>query len=302
MKRSRYALPYQVWMALFILVPIFIVLYYACTTSDGASVSFSLENLAQVFSPTYLTVLVRSLWIALVATLICLVIGYPVASILASRHFKRSSLMLMLIIIPMWMNFLLRTYAWINLLDTNGLIAKLLGLVGLGNVSLLYNTTAVIIGLVYKWFGRDMLERLFDSWLGDVRQAVMDDLAWLALESAVYQKELPGRPALEELRQDHAREFFAMEYQTSRQEWMARNQLVYSMQAARWKNVLGKPDRLVTPWDKGLYRALCCGDVSGEELEQALRACFRKYLGFDGKVRTKAERLPVDQARWQGAS
>ena len=58
-------------------------------------------------------------------------------------------------------------------------------------------------------------------------------------------------PTLEELRQDHAREFFAMEYQTSRQEWMARNQLVYSMQAARWKNVLGKPDRLVTPWDKG---------------------------------------------------
>lgn len=156
-----------------------------------------------------------------------------------------------------------------------------------------------VIGLVYKWFGRDMLERLFDSWLGDVRQAVMDDLAWLALESAVYQKELPGRPALEELRQDHAREFFAMEYQTSRQEWMARNQLVYSMQAARWKNVLGKPTRLVTPWDKGLYRALCCGDVSGEELEQALRACFRKYLGFDGKVRTKAElRLHFDNRRW----
>ena len=134
-----------------IIVPIFIVLYYACTTSNGASVSFSLENLAQVFSPTYLTVLVRSLWIALVATLICLLIGYPVASILASRHFKRSSLILMLIIIPMWMNFLLRTYAWINLLDTNGLIAKLLGLVGLGNVSLLYNTTAVIIGLVYNF-------------------------------------------------------------------------------------------------------------------------------------------------------
>ena len=59
-----------------------------------------------------------------------------------------------------------------------------------------------VIGLVYKWFGLDMLERLFDSWLGDVRQAVMDDLAWLALESTVYQKELPGRPALEELRQE----------------------------------------------------------------------------------------------------
>lgn len=111
-----------------------------------------------------------------------------------------------------------------------------------------------VIGLVHKWFGEEMPRRLFDSWLGDVRQAVMDDLAWLALENAAYEKELPQRPALEELRQAHAREFFAMEYQTSRQEWMARNQLVYSMQAARWKSVLGKPTRLVTPWDKGLYR------------------------------------------------
>ena len=98
-----------------------------------------------------------------------------------------------------------------------------------------------VIGLVHKWFGEEMPRRLFDSWLGDVRQAVMDDLAWLALENAAYEKELPQRPALEELRQAHAREFFAMEYQTSRQEWMARNQLVYSMQAARWKSVLGKP-------------------------------------------------------------
>lgn len=151
MKKSRYALPYEAWMVLFILVPILIVLYYACTTSQGGRVAFSLANLAQVFSPTYLSVLWRSLWIALVATVICLLIGYPVASILASRHFKRSSLMLMLIIIPMWMNFLLRTYAWINLLDTNGLIARLLSLFGLGNVSLLYNTFAVIIGLVYNF-------------------------------------------------------------------------------------------------------------------------------------------------------
>lgn len=105
MKRSRYALPYQVWMALFIIVPIFIVLYYACTTSNGASVSFSLENLAQVFSPTYLTVLVRSLWIALVA-----IPNLPFDRLPRGQHpgfaaFKRSSLILMLIIIPMWMNF-----------------------------------------------------------------------------------------------------------------------------------------------------------------------------------------------------
>ena len=151
MKRSRYALPYQVWMALFIIVPIFIVLYYACTTSNGASVSFSLENLAQVFSPTYLTVLVRSLWIALVATLICLLIGYPVASILASRHFKRSSLILMLIIIPMWMNFLLRTYAWMTLLENNGLVNKFFGLFGLGPFEMINTQGAVVLGMVYNY-------------------------------------------------------------------------------------------------------------------------------------------------------
>ena len=151
MKRSRYALPYQVWMALFIIVPIFIVLYYACTTSNGASVCFSLENLAQVFSPTYLTVLVRSLWIALVATLICLLIGYPVASILASRHFKRSSLILMLIIIPMWMNFLLRTYAWMTLLEKNGLINKFFGLFGLGPFNMINTSGAVVLGMVYNY-------------------------------------------------------------------------------------------------------------------------------------------------------
>ncbi|MFQ9052966.1 MAG: hypothetical protein ACLR5H_07175 [Oscillospiraceae bacterium] len=156
-----------------------------------------------------------------------------------------------------------------------------------------------VIGLVYKWFGRDMLERLFDSWLGDVRQAVMDDLAWLALESAVYQKELPGRPALEELRQDHAREFFCHGI----------SDLPAGVDGPESAGILhaggpvekraGKAGPAGDPWDKGLYRALCCGDVSGEELEQALRACFRKYLGFDGKVRTKAElRLHFDNRRW----
>lgn len=151
MKKSRYALPYEVWMTLFIVVPVFIVLYYACTTSDGGQVSFSLSNLAQVFSPTYLSVLWRSLWIALIATVLCLAIGYPVAAILASRHFQKGSLLLMLIIIPMWMNFLLRTYAWINLLDANGLVSQFLGWFGLGDVQLLYNTFAVIVGLVYNF-------------------------------------------------------------------------------------------------------------------------------------------------------
>ncbi len=151
MKRSWYAGPYLLWMIVFILVPLLIVVYYACTTAQGQQVAFSLVNLEQSFSPTYLEVLGRSLWLALITTVLCLALGYPVAMILSSRQFKRGGLILMLIIIPMWMNFLLRTYAWMNLLDNNGLISNLLHALGFSNVSLLYNSFAVVVGLVYNF-------------------------------------------------------------------------------------------------------------------------------------------------------
>ena len=124
-----------------------------------------------------------------------------------------------------------------------------------------------IIGLVHKWFGDDMPKKLFASWAGDARQTMYDDLAWLALENAVYEKELPGRPALDGLRRAHASAFFASEYRLSRQEWMAKNQLVYAVQSARWKSVLGQKPPVLTPWEKGLSAALACpGTLSGEEL------------------------------------
>lgn len=115
-----------------------------------------------------------------------------------------------------------------------------------------------VIGYVHKWFGDDMPARLFASWAGDVRQAMLDDLAWLALENAAYERELPQRPALEELRAAHAAEFFSMEYQLSRQEWMNKNQLVYTLQSARWKGVLGERPPALNPWEKKLARALAC--------------------------------------------
>ena len=124
-----------------------------------------------------------------------------------------------------------------------------------------------VIGLVHKWFGEDLSKKLFASWAGDAHQAMYDDLAWLALENAVYEKELPERPALAELRQAHAAAFFASEYQLSRQEWMAKNQLVYALQSARWKAVLEQKPPVLAPWEKGLSAALACpGTLSGEEL------------------------------------
>ena len=145
-----------------------------------------------------------------------------------------------------------------------------------------------VIGLVHKWFGEDLPKKLFASWAGDAHQAMYDDLAWLALENAVYEKELPERPALAGLRQEHAAAFFASEYQLSRQEWMAKNQLVYALQSARWKAVLGQKPPVLTPWEKGLSAALACpGTLSGEELTEAVRTAFRKYLRFDGTAHAK---------------
>ena len=145
-----------------------------------------------------------------------------------------------------------------------------------------------VIGLVHKWFGDEMPRRLFAAWAGDARQNVYDTLAWLALENAVYEKELPERPVLEELRRRHARAFFASEYRLSRQEWMEKNQLVYAIESARWKAVLGQKAPLLTPWEKGLAKALnCSGTMSEDELENAVRSAFRKYLQFDGKPHVK---------------
>ena len=145
-----------------------------------------------------------------------------------------------------------------------------------------------VIGLVHKWFGEDLPKKLFASWAGDAHQAMYDDLAWLALENAVYEKELPERPALAELRQAHAAAFFASEYQLSRQEWMAKNQLVYALQSARWKAVLRQKPPVLAPWEKGLSAALTCpGTLSGEELTEAVRTAFRKYLRFDGTAHAK---------------
>lgn len=97
-----------------------------------------------------------------------------------------------------------------------------------------------VVGLVRKYYGDGVPRALFARWDGDARQAMLDDLAWLFLESAAYAQELPVRPVLAELRAAHAAGFFGQEYKLSRQEWMSKNQLVYTMQAARWRQVLGR--------------------------------------------------------------
>jgi spermidine/putrescine transport system permease protein len=153
MNRKRLAAPFALWMALFTIVPLLLVAVYAFTTMEG---TFTLENFLKVLDPLYLGVLLRSVGMALLCTLICLALGYPAAYFLAKKEIDPRGALVLLFILPMWMNFLLRTYAWLTLLESNGLITsalnRLLTLFGAkGEVRLLYSYGAVLMGMVYNY-------------------------------------------------------------------------------------------------------------------------------------------------------
>ncbi len=147
MMKSRYpAFPYILFMTIFIVVPLIMVVYFAFTTSGG---EFTLQNIIRVKNYSPLTV--KILYLSLVATIICLVLGYPFAYIMARKTSNIRRTMFMLIMLPMWMNFLLRTYAWMTILEDNGLINKLLALMGLGPVHMINTQGAVVLGMVYDY-------------------------------------------------------------------------------------------------------------------------------------------------------
>ncbi len=195
MKNKALTVPFVLWAAIFVVVPLLMILWYGVTVEetipyteivlDDGSVIYELEdgshtsekpyekrarvslsNFKRMLEPTYLKLLLRSLKIAVITTLICLLLGYPVALILTGRDFKRPALWLMLLILPMWMNFLLRTYSWLSILENsgilNGLIASLREaipaldewLLARGvrrRIVFLYNENAVILGMVYNY-------------------------------------------------------------------------------------------------------------------------------------------------------
>lgn len=140
------AAPYLVWMTVFIVVPLIMVAYFAFTTPEG---DFTLDNLANVAQ--YTNIFIRSIWLAAISTVICLVLSYPLAYMLSQMEKGKQGTLLMIVMLPMWMNFLLRTYAWMAILGNNGLINSLLGLVGLGPYKLLNTQGAVILGMVYNY-------------------------------------------------------------------------------------------------------------------------------------------------------
>ena len=143
---SLFSLPYLIWSLIFIIVPMGLVVVFAFTTEGG---QFTLDYVSQVGE--YTNMLVRSVWLAAIATIICLLIGYPLAFIMSRMPGFQQRTMLMLIMLPMWMNFLLRTYAWMTILEKNGLLNKLFGLVGLGPFDMINTQGAVVLGMVYNY-------------------------------------------------------------------------------------------------------------------------------------------------------
>lgn len=146
MKQKLLSAPYLVWMAVFVIVPLIMVAYFAFFDADG---HFTLEYVADVAQ--YSNIFVRSVWLAAVATVICLVLAYPLAYMLSKMDTKVQSTMIMIVILPMWMNFLLRTYAWMTLLGNEGIINTVLGYMGLGPFKMLNTQGAVVLGMVYDY-------------------------------------------------------------------------------------------------------------------------------------------------------
>ncbi len=146
MKNKAYAAPYLVWMVLFIIVPLALVIVFAFTDTAG---NFTFDNFSAVLDLG--RIFLRSFWLALLSSVICLVLGYPVAYALSRLRRRRQGLALMLLILPMWMNFLLRTYSLILLIDTNGLINQLLQSLSLPTIKIINTQFAVLIGMVYNY-------------------------------------------------------------------------------------------------------------------------------------------------------
>ncbi len=178
-KNKALAVPFVLWAILFIAVPLVMVVWYGVTVEetpayvevegidgqtmfqleDGTLTAerpekqtvVSLANFKRMLEPTYLKLLLRSLKIALFTTILCLLLGYPVALILSGRDFKRPGLWLMLIILPMWMNFLLRTMAWQVLLEKKGVINTILQSLGFSGLRLINTPAAIVMGMVYDF-------------------------------------------------------------------------------------------------------------------------------------------------------
>ena len=145
------ASPYIVWSTLFIVIPLIIIVFFSFTQETASGYSFTLENFKRVLNSQYISVFKRSLILAFESTVLCLILGYPVAYFISKMKSNKRNILIMLFIVPMWMNFLLRTYAWLPILGKNGVINNFLSAIGLNTINILYTDAAVLLGMVYNF-------------------------------------------------------------------------------------------------------------------------------------------------------
>ena len=147
-------MPYMIWIAWLVVLPMILILGYAFTVpgNDVVSIKFSLENFIRFFSePIFLDVLGRSLLVALITTVLCIILGYPVAYIISKMKSHQGMIMILLITFPTWINMLVRTYAWMGILQKGGVISSIMEMFGYSDVSLLNTHFAVALGMVYNF-------------------------------------------------------------------------------------------------------------------------------------------------------
>ena len=142
--------PYVLWSFLLIVLPLALILLYSITTGDNSliTIHFTLDNFRKISDPIYLKVFIKSLQMALIITGVCLILAYPMAYIISKFDESSQNILILLVTIPMWINTLLRTYAWISLLSDNGIINSLFKLLGLNQQTMMYTNFSVVMGLV----------------------------------------------------------------------------------------------------------------------------------------------------------
>ncbi|HBB29653.1 MAG TPA: ABC transporter permease [Clostridiales bacterium] len=151
---SKMAYPYILWISILIVLPMLLIVLYAFTTpgNDVITFRFTLDNFIKFFSDSiFMNVLKQSLKVAIITTIICILLGYPAAYIIANASEKKKIILVLIITLPMWINMLVRTYAWMGILQDNGVINSILSLFNIGPIKMLHTDFAVILGMVYNF-------------------------------------------------------------------------------------------------------------------------------------------------------
>lgn len=148
MNKKSLSVPYIIWAAAFIIIPLCMIVYYGLTDNTGA---FTMENIVAIFGKEHMKALWISVLLSVISTIICLLLAYPLAMILVNSNLKHGGFIVLIFILPMWMNFLLRTLAWQTLLEKNGVINNILNFLNLPELSIINTPYAIVLGMVYNF-------------------------------------------------------------------------------------------------------------------------------------------------------